>query len=187
MPGPACSIESPAEPAPGLMTGSDEAQWIAWYKSLEKPLYNLAFRWLWDPAESQDVVQEAFLNCWKIRARIVPEGFKALIFRTTMRLASNRVRRRRTWRMATLNEQDHPGADRGSSDMLADRELQAALAAMPEPLKRVLLLSELGGLSYKEIADVMRTREGTVGSRRSRAIADLRERLAARGVEWHED
>lgn len=89
--------------------------------------------------------------------------------------------------MATLNEQDHPGADRGSSDMLADRELQAALAAMPEPLKRVLLLSELGGLSYKEIADVMRTREGTVGSRRSRAIADLRERLAARGVEWHED
>jgi DNA-directed RNA polymerase specialized sigma24 family protein len=50
----------------------------------------------------------------------------------------------------------------------------------------VLLLSELAGLSYREIAGVMQVKEGTIGSRRSRAIELLRQRLAAQGVTWDE-
>lgn len=168
------------------MSELDEAQWIAWYKSFEKPLYNVAYRWLWDAAEAQDVVQEAFLRCWRIRHRIVAETFKALIFRTTLRLASNRLRRRKLWRFVPLAEPVDPDTGNGG-DILATSALREVLAGMPEALKRVLLLSELSGLSYKEIAAVLNIREGTVGSRRNRAIAELRARLNERGVEWHED
>jgi RNA polymerase sigma-70 factor (ECF subfamily) len=169
------------------MPGPEEEQWIEWYKTLEKPLYNVVYRWLWDADESRDVVQEAFLRCWRIRHRIEPAGFKALIFRTTLRLASNRARRQRIWRFVPFAATGADAGPAGEEDMLAARELRGALAGIAEPLRQVLLLSELGGLSYKEIAEVMEIREGTVGSRRNRALAMLRERLAARGVEWHED
>jgi len=169
------------------MAEIEQEQWIAWYRSLEQPLYNLAYRWLWDAAESQDVVQEAFLRCWRMRARIVPETFKALIYRTTLRLASNRLRRRKLWRFVPLAESGELAPDCAEPDTVAAREVRRALDRLAEPLKRVLLLSEIGGLSYKEIAAVMNIKEGTVGSRRNRAIAALRERLAAAGVEWHED
>ena len=168
------------------MAEIDESQWIAWYQSLEKPLYNLAYRWLWDSGESQDVVQEAFLRLWRIRDRIEAATFKALVFRTTLRLASNRVRRRKLWRFVPLADSSEP-ASAATADSLAERALRDALDEIPSSLKQVLLLSELGGLSYKEIAAVMSIKEGTVGSRRNRALAALKQRLAARGVEWHED
>lgn len=169
------------------MVDSEEAQWIAWYESLEKPLYNVVYRWLWDAEESQDVVQEAFLRCWRIRDRIVAETFRALVFRTTLRIASNRLRRRKLWRFVPFTESHAVTTPGSATDPFASREVRLALGELAAPLQQVLLLSELGGLSYKEIAAVMKIREGTVGSRRSRAIAALRERLAARGVEWHED
>ena len=49
------------------MTDVDEASWVELYRALEKPLYNVVYRWLWDSAESHDVVQEAFLRCWRRR------------------------------------------------------------------------------------------------------------------------
>jgi RNA polymerase sigma-70 factor (ECF subfamily) len=167
------------------MSDCDEAQWIEWYRSLEKPLYNLAYRWLWDAVESQDVVQEAFLRCWRIRERIVAERFRALIFRTTLRLLSNRVRRKKLWRFVPFAGSGL-GSTKEAADTLAAAEVRLALDAIAEPRKQVLLLSEIGGLSYKEIAEVMEISEGTVGSRRNRALAELRERLSARGVEWDE-
>ncbi|HUF74346.1 MAG TPA: sigma-70 family RNA polymerase sigma factor [Gammaproteobacteria bacterium] len=75
----------------------------------------------------------------------------------------------------------------GGDDVLASGALRQALAGIAEPLRQVLLLSELGGLSYKEIAEVMNIKEGTVGSRRSRAIAELKARLRAMGVRWNEN
>jgi RNA polymerase sigma-70 factor (ECF subfamily) len=168
------------------MAEVDEAQWIAWYQSLEKPLYNVVYRWLWDAAESQDVVQEAFLRCWRRRERIEGATFKALIFRTTIRLASNRVRRRRLWRFVPFAESGADVAAQGG-DTLAAEELRKALAGIAVAQRQVLLLSELGGLSYKEIAEVMNIAEGTVASRRNRAIRELKRRLVARGVHWHED
>ena len=169
------------------MPDNDEAQWVDWYRTLEKPLYNLAYRWLWDAAEAQDVVQDAFLRCWKIRERVVADSFKALIFQTTLRLASNRLRRRRLWRFVPFADDTADARGGGNDDILAGSEIRRALDALPAAQKQVLLLCELGGLTYTEVAEVMNISEGTVGSRRNRALAALRERLAARGVEWHED
>lgn len=168
-----------------MSLGLDEAQWIEYYVALEKPLFNVVYRWLWDAEESRDVVQDAFLRCWKIRASIRPDGFKALVFRTALRLASNRRRRKKLWRMVSLGE-DVVEACTPPAEPLP-RPVRDAVDALPEAHKRVLLLSELAGMSYAEIAAVLGIKEGTVGSRRNRALAMLRGTLARRGIEWHED
>jgi RNA polymerase sigma factor (sigma-70 family) len=161
------------------MTGVEEAAWIEHYRTLEKPLYNVVYRYLWDSMESQDVVQDAFLRCWRRRDEIRPEGFKALIYRTAINLACNRRRRKKLWRIISLDTlpPEVLAADSGTEPL--SRPLEQAVDRLPERLKRVLLLSELAGMSYREIAEIIGAKEGTVGSRRNRALAMLRRDLDA--------
>jgi RNA polymerase sigma-70 factor (ECF subfamily) len=164
------------------MTGVDEASWVELYRTLEKPLFNVVYRWLWDRMESQDVVQEAFLRCWCARDRIRADGFNPFVYRTALNLAANRRRRKKLWRLVSfdsLPEEPADGSDATGAHLLS-RRVQAAIDGLPEQLKRVLLLSELAGMSYGEIAAVTGVQEGTVGSRRNRALALLRKRLEPR-------
>jgi RNA polymerase sigma-70 factor (ECF subfamily) len=163
------------------MTGVDDASWVELYRALEKPLYNVVYRWLWDRMESQDVVQEAFLRCWRARARIRAEGFKAFVFRTAINLAANRRRRKRLWRLVSFDSLPEEPHDVVSSSVVSPR-IQRAIDELPDRLKRVLLLCELAGMSYGEVAAATGVKEGTVGSRRNRALALLRERLQPQEV-----
>ena len=167
------------------MTSVDKAQWVDVYRRLEKPLYNVVYRVIFDAAESQDVVQEAFLRCWRRKEDIRAEGFKALLFRTALNLASNRRRRARIWRMVGIATIDDV-ADVSVAHEPIGGPLRAALESLPEALRNVLLLTELAGMTYTEIAATLGVAEGTVGSRRTRALALLRERLKIEGVVAHE-
>ena len=167
------------------MTSVDKAQWIDVYRRLEKPLYNVVYRVIWDATESQDVVQETFLRCWRRKDDIRADGFKALLFRTALNLASNRRRRTRVWRMVGVAALDDVADDSGSTDSLS-KPVKEALEALPTILRDVLLLTELAGMTYPEIATALGIAEGTVGSRRTRALALLRERLEIKGVVSHE-
>jgi RNA polymerase sigma-70 factor (ECF subfamily) len=100
------------------MTSVDNAQWIDAYRRLEKPLYNVVYRMIWDAAESQDVVQDAFLRCWRHKDDIRAEGFKALLFRTALNLARNRRRHVRLWRMVCNTALDDVADERASGDAL---------------------------------------------------------------------
>jgi len=164
------------------MTGVDDASWVELYRALEKPLYNVVYRWLWDRMESQDVVQEAFLRCWRARDRIRAEGFKAFVFRTALNLAANRRRRKKLWRLVSFDSlAEEPPEARAGTSVLSPR-VQRAVDELPDRLKRVLLLCEVAGMSYAEVAAVTGVKEGTVGSRRNRALALLRERLQPQEV-----
>jgi RNA polymerase sigma-70 factor (ECF subfamily) len=167
------------------VTSVDKAQWVDVYRRLEKPLYNVVYRVIFDAAESQDVVQEAFLRCWRRKEDIRAEGFNALLFRTALNLASNRRRRARIWRMVGIATIDEV-ADEGVAQEPIGASLRAALESLPEALRNVLLLTELAGMTYPEIAAALGVAEGTVGSRRTRALALLRERLEIEGVVAHE-
>jgi len=167
------------------MPGVDNAQWIDVYRRLEKPLYNVVYRIIWDAAESQDVVQDAFLRCWRRNDDIRADGFKALLFRTALNLASNRRRRVHIWRMVGVTSLDDVADERAAHDPLS-KPVREALAELPTMLREVLLLTELAGMTYPEIAAALGIAEGTVGSRRTRALALLRERLNIRGVVSHE-
>jgi RNA polymerase sigma-70 factor (ECF subfamily) len=163
------------------MTSVDQAQWIDVYRRLEKPLYNVVYRVIWDAAESQDVVQETFLRCWRRKEDIRADGFKALLFRTALNLASNRRRRARIWRMVGVAIIDNVPDER-AADAPIGAPMRAALDSLPEALRSVLLLTELAGMTYVEVGAALGIAEGTVGSRRTRALTLLRERLAIEGV-----
>jgi RNA polymerase sigma-70 factor (ECF subfamily) len=166
------------------MSTLDNAQWIDAYRRLEKPLYNVVYRVLWDPAESQDVVQEAFLRCWRHKESVRAEGFTALLYRTALNLASNRRRRARLWRMVGAATLETVADER--KDELLSKSVRAAFEALPDALKRVVLLTEVAGMTYAEVAAALGIAEGTVGSRRTRALALLRESLDLQGVVSHE-
>lgn len=112
------------------MTSVDNAQWIDVYRKLEKPLYNVVYRVLWDAAESQDVVQEAFLRCWRRRQDIRADGFTGLLFRTALNLASNRRRRVRLWRMVGVAALETVPAA-GAIDEPVSKSMRAALDSCP--------------------------------------------------------
>ena len=164
------------------MTSVDEASWVELYRTLEKPLYNVVYRWLWDPMESQDVVQEAFLRCWRGRHGIHTEGFKAFVYRTALNLAANRRRRKKLWQFVSLDSLPEEPANVHDGTPALSYRVRRAIDELPERLKRVLLLCELAGMSYGEIAAVTGVREGTVGSRRNRALALLRRRLTPQEI-----
>lgn len=167
------------------MTSVDHATWIATYRRLEKPLYNVVYRVLWDSAESQDVVQDAFLRCWRRKNDVRADGFTALLYRTALNLASNRRRRVRLWRTVDVAAIEHLAAESAGAEPISPA-VRAAFDALPEALKHVVLLTEIAGMTYPEVAAALGVAEGTVGSRRSRALALLRERLDLQGVVLHE-
>lgn len=167
------------------MTSVDNAQWIDAYRRLEKPLYNVVYRVIWDAAESQDVVQEAFLRCWRRKEDVRAEGFKALLYRTALNLASNRRRRARLWRIVDVVALDDVAAENIADEPIS-KVVREAFDSLPEALRHVVLLTEIAGMTYPEIAAALGIAEGTVGSRRTRALALLRAQLDVQGVVSHE-
>jgi RNA polymerase sigma-70 factor (ECF subfamily) len=157
----------------------EKARWVALYGELEKPLYNVVYRMLWDAGESQDIVQEAFLRCWRKRSGIRPEGLKAVLYRAALNLAINRRRRLRLWRFVGVEAVDDEPTEVRTDEAIPQR-MREAVDALPAPYRSVLLLTEIAGMTYGEVAGTLGIGVGTVGSRRTRALARLRKTLEAR-------
>jgi RNA polymerase sigma-70 factor (ECF subfamily) len=167
------------------MTSVDHAQWIETYRRLEKPLYNVVYRMIWDAAESQDVVQEAFLRCWRRKNDLRTDGFTALLYRIALNLARSRCRRARVWRMVGVAAIDDVAVAAASGEPVS-AVVRAAFDALPDALRDVVLLTEIAGMTYPEASAALGVAEGTIGSRRSRALALLRKELEVQGVISHE-
>lgn len=164
----------------------DEAELEALYTRLEKPLYNVAYRWVWQREDAADIVQDAFVKLWDMRDRVRMDTVEPLAYRITINLASNRRRKRRVLRWMGLDsapEAEAPNTDAAHSLMQQQASLgvRRAVDALPESHRRVIMLCELGGLSYAQVADVLCIPVGTVGSRRNKAMALLRAAINAQG------
>lgn len=156
------------------------------YVRLEKPMYNVAFRWTWNIDEARDLVQEAFVRLWNMGARVEPDSAEALVYRILMNLIASRGRKRRVWRWVTLQgarqaETRGPSAEERLVRQAELDQVRQAIDALPESLRRVVVLCECSDLSYAEIGRILSIPEGTVGSRRHRALGLLRERLTRGG------
>ena len=160
----------------------DAAAFEALYVRLEKRVFNTVYRWVWNRAEAMDVTQDAFMNVWKARARVPLAQAEPLVFRAAVNLASNRLRARRLRQLFSLEraaEMEDP-ADAAPTSMEAQQRARAvrhAVEALPEKLRRVVMLAEFSGLSTAQIAEVLEIPQGTVGSRRSLAMAALEKTL----------
>ncbi len=178
-----------------LRAGSESA-YEALIERFEQPVYNMISRLMDDSADAPDVVQEVFLKIFRNIGSFRGESsLKTWIYR----IAVNEARNHRRWfsRHRRQEVAIDPGVDEthGYSDWLADpgrspfdsaldREtevlIEAALAEVNPKFKAALILREIEGLSYEEIAEILEISLGTVKSRILRGRDALRKQLAGR-------
>jgi RNA polymerase sigma-70 factor (ECF subfamily) len=144
-------------------------------------------RWLTrNDQDAQDVTQEAFLRAFRFFDGYQGGNMRSwllTILRNTCYTWLHRNRRADSTEL--FNEEIHSPESSGGADpeiqvlASADKEtLQLALEELPDVFREALVLRELEGMSYKEIADVTSVSLGTVMSRLARARARLRESLS---------
>jgi RNA polymerase sigma-70 factor, ECF subfamily len=162
--------------------GVSEAEWEALYRRLEKPLYNLAYRYVWNSQEAQDILHDAFLELWARRDRLAAGTADRYAWVTVLNLS----RKRRRWSHAKqfLRGEDSlaslPATAALESAAARSQEqilLHAAIERLPEKLRAVLLLVEFSELSYDSISELLSIPAGTVASRRNLALKQLRAEL----------
>jgi RNA polymerase sigma-70 factor (ECF subfamily) len=155
-------------------------------------VYNLVYGILGDAADAADVTQDVFLRVFRgIRGFRRSSSLKTWLYRVSVRQALNH--RRWCWRHHRLqisidSDEEEKGATLELRDLeatpyeqCAAHETQAtvrrALAALPTVFRSVVILRDLEGLSYEEIAEVVEVSVGTVKSRILRGRRMLREIL----------
>lgn len=169
--------------APDITT-LDEARLELLYAKLETPVYNVVYRWLWDAADAQDVVQEAFIRLWRMRDRVELHTVEPLIYKIAVNVAANRRRSRKLWSLVSMDAlRGRAGDSRPADEDLAAeqtrRAVRDAIDSLPERYRRVITLCELTEMTYDQIAGALGIAPGTVGSRRNTALAMLRKKLGA--------
>ena len=162
--------------------GVSEAEWEALYKRLEKPLYNLAFRYVWNSAEAQDILHDAFMEIWTRRDRLIASTTDRYVWVAVLNLSRKRRRWSRTKNF--LRGEDSLASLPATTALEADASrfqeqalLHAAIERLPEKLRSVLLLAEFSEMSYESIAELLSIPTGTVASRRNLALVQLRSEL----------
>ena len=187
-----------------LQAGSEEAfaLLIAQYS---QPLYSLIARSLTDPADAADITQEVFIKVFRSIGSFHGESsLRTWLYRIALHQAANQ---RRWWSRhkrqeltidAPTGHEDAEGEDSlslaslltdhaGSAvDRLVAGELKArvedALRKLPEAFRTVVILREMEGFAYDEIAAVVGVPAGTVKSRLTRGRAALKEILIEEGL-----
>jgi RNA polymerase sigma-70 factor, ECF subfamily len=154
------------------------------YTRFEEMVYNLAFRLSGNYEEAADLTQEIFLRIYRHLGSFGGRSsLKTWIFRIAVNHCRDRLSR---WRPLTQPLGDDPGegevayADpsRGPEELAvaADegRRVAAGLAKLPPVFREAVVLRDIEGLSYEEIAEVLGVRIGTVRSRIARGRDQLR-------------
>jgi RNA polymerase sigma-70 factor (ECF subfamily) len=149
----------------------------------EDAIFALALRLMGQRADALDAVQETFVTLFRRAHSYRGEAaFSTWLHRITINTCKDLIRKRRRF---TLDAGDQPEqADPGSdvaSKVVAHVDLAAALAKLPEEQRIAVVMFDLGGIPYEEIARETSTNIGTVKSRISRgrrALAEAMEQAA---------
>jgi RNA polymerase sigma-70 factor, ECF subfamily len=179
--------ESPPEPKSFLarLRAGEAQAFEEMVKTYQHRVYGVALRMMGNRAEAEEVAQEAFLRAHGAIAEFRGDArLSTWLYAITSRLCLNRLAsgehrmvRRRSDAIEVLaaREGDEPGGDLERSER--EGALHRAIAELPEDRRVVVVLRDLEGLSYDEIAGVLGLEPGTVRSRLHRARLDLKEKL----------
>jgi RNA polymerase sigma-70 factor, ECF subfamily len=187
-----------------LKAGSEEA-FAVLIAQYHQPLYSLIARSLNDPTDAADITQEVFIKVFRsIRSFHGGSSLRTWLYRIALHEASNQ---RRWWSRHKKQEitidssfEADPDAENNHLSLaatLADRSdspfdhaaqaevrerVEAALRQIPEAFRTVVILREIEGFAYEEIAEILNVNLGTVKSRLTRGRSALRTILNADGI-----
>jgi RNA polymerase sigma-70 factor (ECF subfamily) len=181
-----------------LKAGSEEA--FAWLISTyHQPIYSVIARMLQNPADAADVTQDVFIKVFRgIGGFHGESSLKTWMYRIALHEASNQ---RRWWsrhcrQEVTIETETGYSADgqplcikdtlvdanESPFDLAAHEEIRARVEAelreISEPFRSVLILRDIEGLAYEEVAEILNVQLGTVKSRLMRGRAQIKARLA---------
>lgn len=167
-------------PGSGRSGGPEWADVVARYSDV---VYNMAFRLTGDDEEARDLAQDVLIRLHKGLGKYREGNFEGWLYRTTVNAFRDRLRKRKR-----LREDDLPDEPTARLGVAPDVEetvqrgeladvVQAALVKLPPEYREAVVLRDLEGRSYEEIAEVLGVPAGTVRSRIHRGREALRQLL----------
>ena len=191
-----------AEQAVDVATESTEERRIRFERDAMQyvdQLYSAAMRMARNPADAEDLVQEAYTKAFSAFHQYKPgTNLKAWLYRILTNTYINLYRKRQReplqsnsdtiedWQLARAESHTSSGlrsAEAEALDHLPDTDVKRALQAIPEEFRLAVYFADVEGFAYKEISDIMNTPIGTVMSRLHRGRKMLRDMLAEYAAE----
>lgn len=176
-----------------------EHEFEALMKQHYRQTFNFAYRLTGDRAEAEDLVQEAFLRAYRFIHRYDNQmPFQNWLYRILSNAFVDLKRKSRRWALVSLDQpangtgtwdiaDKQPNAEAAMMDGSVNDALQAALTCMNPEFRTAVLLSDIEGLSYEEIADIMDCSLGTVRSRIHRGRNQLRVALLKIAPDYYKE
>jgi RNA polymerase sigma factor (sigma-70 family) len=181
----------PAEPVTGPPADSVAAwtppSWDEIVREHSARVYRLAYRLTGNQHDAEDLTQEVFVRVFRSLSSYTPGTFEGWLHRITTNLFLDQARRKQRIRFDGLPDDagdrlpgGEPGPERAWEHNNLDYDVQHALDALPPDFRAAVVLCDIEGLSYEEIAATLDVKLGTVRSRIHRGRALLRAELAHR-------
>lgn len=180
-------------PAGGFVVLEDEQQewsppsWEEIVVSHSARVYRLAYRLTGNAADAEDLTQDVFVRVFRSLASYTPGTFEGWLHRITTNLFLDQARRKQRIRFDALADDAGdrlPGRELSPADVYDaqhfDHDVQRALDELPPDFRAAVVLCDIEGLTYEEIAAVLDVKLGTVRSRIHRGRAQLRTALEHR-------
>jgi RNA polymerase sigma-70 factor (ECF subfamily) len=178
---------TPAPPAEQALPVLDGLSWEEIVREHSARVYRLAYRLTGNPHDAEDLTQEVFVRVFRSLHTYTPDNFPGWLHRITTNLFLDKARRRSRLRFDALGDEaverlsmSAPSSDRDFTDAMFDADIEQALTALPEEFRAAVVLCDVEGLSYDEIAEALDIKLGTVRSRIHRGRKMLRAALAHR-------
>lgn len=171
---------------------ADDIPWVppTWEEIVAEhsgQVYRLAYRLTGNRFDAEDLTQEVFVRVFRSLSSYTPGTFAGWIHRITTNLFLDQMRRKQRIRFDGFAEDAddrmpgrEPGPERSYEHNNLDYDVQRALGALPPDFRAAVVLCDLEGLSYEEVAATLGIKLGTVRSRIHRGRALLRQSLAHR-------
>ncbi|WP_445321638.1 RNA polymerase sigma factor SigE [Nocardioides sp. GXZ039] len=150
-------------------------------------VYRLAYRLTGNRPDAEDLTQEVFVRVFRSLSTYSPGTFEGWLHRITTNLFLDQARRKQRIRFDALSDERadrltsaSPAPDTAYADRTFDDDVERALATLPPDFRVAVVLCDVEGLTYEEIAEILGAKLGTVRSRIHRGRAMLRKSLAHR-------
>lgn len=157
-------------------------------KRYKTKLFNYIYKYISDVERSEEITQEVFIRIYRSRERYkIKAKFSTFIYRIALNLAFNEVRNRNRRKTDLHNEFDDKVFDdkireHNTPEKIYEKKeiehiVNREISNLSSKYKDVILLCDIEGLSYKEVAQILDISIGTVQSRLSRGRVRLKQRL----------